>query len=66
MENMPSHKSRISTPINAAAIAAQPMGLIFSLYRLDATIAVRIGVTAMMILEVAEVSVRIPVLKVII
>ena len=38
MENTPSHKSRISTPINAAAIAAQPMGLIFSLYRWDAIV----------------------------
>lgn len=63
MLSAPFHKRSMQTPIKAMHMASQPNGRIFSLYNLLQTIAVMIGVDAIMTLEVADVIVSIPVLK---
>ena len=59
----PFHSIRTATPINADNIHSQPVLLMCSLYRKEAPAAVIIGVDATIMLEVAEVSVLIPVEK---
>lgn len=63
MESSPFQKRSSTTPEKERDMEIQPFILIFSLYKKLHTIAVSIGVAAMITLDVAAVIVAMPVLK---